>query len=187
MILLYLQGSPSHIDLWDSKPDAPDGILAFYHDMFDLARNNLEYAVSQRSNDPGAHYYYAKVLKLVGRTAEDNKQADQEFTKVIQTDQRNRFYGAHLYRALFLMNAKNPAQNNPQIVQSLQSYLNAYLGYTSEEAVVAGYLPANLDDLYDYMSQAGEVNWSPKIPEVSSSEEFIQQTKTTKQFLICTV
>ena len=26
VILLYLQGSPSHIDLWDPKPDAPAGI-----------------------------------------------------------------------------------------------------------------------------------------------------------------
>jgi hypothetical protein len=25
-VLLYLQGSPSHIDTWDPKPDAPDGI-----------------------------------------------------------------------------------------------------------------------------------------------------------------
>ncbi len=26
MILLYLQGAPSHIDLWDPKPDAPSSI-----------------------------------------------------------------------------------------------------------------------------------------------------------------
>src|SRR5262249_27520268 len=26
VILLYLQGAPSHIDLWDPKPDAPSGI-----------------------------------------------------------------------------------------------------------------------------------------------------------------
>ena len=26
MLLLYLQGSPSHIDTWDPKPDAPEGI-----------------------------------------------------------------------------------------------------------------------------------------------------------------
>jgi hypothetical protein len=26
VVLLYLQGSPSHIDLWDPKPDAPEGI-----------------------------------------------------------------------------------------------------------------------------------------------------------------
>ena len=26
VVLLYLQGSPSHIDTWDPKPDAPEGI-----------------------------------------------------------------------------------------------------------------------------------------------------------------
>ncbi|MBY0231563.1 MAG: DUF1501 domain-containing protein, partial [Gemmataceae bacterium] len=26
VLLLYLQGAPSHLDLWDPKPDAPDGI-----------------------------------------------------------------------------------------------------------------------------------------------------------------
>src|SRR5437879_6580003 len=26
VILLYLQGAPSHIDLWDPKPDAPSSI-----------------------------------------------------------------------------------------------------------------------------------------------------------------
>src|SRR5262245_13748640 len=26
VILIHLQGSPSHIDIWDPKPDAPDGI-----------------------------------------------------------------------------------------------------------------------------------------------------------------
>src|SRR6266550_3888363 len=26
VLLLYLQGSPSHIDTWDPKPDAPEGI-----------------------------------------------------------------------------------------------------------------------------------------------------------------
>src|SRR4051794_29527717 len=26
VILIYLQGSPSHIDLWDPKPDAPSNI-----------------------------------------------------------------------------------------------------------------------------------------------------------------
>src|SRR4051812_18804718 len=26
VLLLYLQGSPSHIDMWDPKPDAPEGI-----------------------------------------------------------------------------------------------------------------------------------------------------------------
>jgi hypothetical protein len=145
-----------------------NGILAFYHDMFQLAKANLEYAVSYRSNDPGTHYYYAKVLKLVGRTEDDKKLAEAEFLKAASTDKRARFYGAHLYNALFLMNQKDPALN-PKIVDELQTYLNSYLGYNSEQTILAGYLPANLDDLYDYMEAAGEVKWVPKIPAGTAS------------------
>ena len=45
-----------------------NGIMALYHDMFQLAKVNLEYARQYRPNDPAAHYYYGKVMKLVGRT-----------------------------------------------------------------------------------------------------------------------
>src|SRR5262245_50565896 len=31
VILIYLQGSPSHIDLWDPKPDAPVDIRGEFH------------------------------------------------------------------------------------------------------------------------------------------------------------
>ena len=158
-----LIGSGPEFSLVMSELKRDNGILAFYHDMFQLAKSNLEYAVAYRSNDPGTHYYYAKVIKLVGRTEEDKKLAESEFIKAATTDKRSRYYGAHLYHALFLMNQKDPSLN-PQIVEELQSYLNSYLGYTSEEAILAGYLPANLDDLYDYMEQAGEVKWNPKIP-----------------------
>jgi hypothetical protein len=158
-----LIGSGPEFSLVMSELKRDNGILAFYHDMFQLAKSNLEYAVAYRSNDPGTHYYYAKVLKLVGRTEEDKKLAENEFLKAASTDTRSRYYGAHLYHALFLINQKDPSLN-PKIVEELQSYLNFHLGYTSEEAIVAGYLPANLDDLYDYMEQAGEVHWTPTIP-----------------------
>src|SRR5258707_1150181 len=158
-----LIGSGPEFSLVMSELKRDNGILAFYHDMFQLAKSNLEYAVAYRSNDPDTHYYYAKVLKLVGRNEEDKKQAENEFIKAASTDTRSRYYGAHLYHAIFLMNQKDPSQN-PKIVEELQAYLNSYLGYTSEEAILAGYLPANLDDLYDYMEQAGEVKWNPKIP-----------------------
>jgi predicted Zn-dependent protease len=158
-----LIGSTPEFSLVMSELKRDNGILAFYHDMFQLAKSNLEYAVAYRSNDPGAHYYYAKVLKLVGRSEEDKKLAENEFLKAASTDTRSRYYGAHFYHALFLMNQKDPSLN-PKVVEELQNYLNAYLGYTSEETILAGYLPANLDDLYDYMEQAGEVKWNPKIP-----------------------
>ncbi|HEV8146761.1 MAG TPA: M48 family metalloprotease [Bryobacteraceae bacterium] len=163
-----LMGSTPEFALVMSELKRDNGILAFYHDMFQLAKANLEYAVSYRSNDPGTHYYYAKVLKLVGRTEDDKKLAEAEFQKAAATDKRQRYYGAHLYNALFLMNQKDPSLN-PRIVDELQKYLNSYLGYTSEQTILAGYLPANLDDLYDYMEAAGEVKWVPKIPEGTAS------------------
>jgi hypothetical protein len=31
VILIYLQGGPSHIDIWDPKPDAPQNIRGEFH------------------------------------------------------------------------------------------------------------------------------------------------------------
>src|SRR5579871_6867367 len=31
VILLYLQGGPSHIDIWDPKPDAPANVRGEFH------------------------------------------------------------------------------------------------------------------------------------------------------------
>src|SRR5260370_25369446 len=86
-----LMGSSPEFSLVMSELKRDNGILAFYHDMFQLAKSNLEYAVAYRSNDPGTHYYYAKVLKLVGRNEEDKKQAENEFIKAASTDTRSRY------------------------------------------------------------------------------------------------
>jgi predicted Zn-dependent protease len=141
-----------------------NGILAFYHDMFQLAKRNLEYARTNRPNDPAAHYYYGKVMKLVGRTAEDRKLADDAFQKAIQFDYRERNYGAHFYRALALIDQKN-ANLNPEIAKALQAYMMASVRFASDEASVANALPANLDDLYDYLAEAGDVKWRPIVPD----------------------
>lgn len=140
-----------------------NGVLAFYYDMFQLAKDNLEYAVSIRSNDPACRYYLGKVLKLVGRSQEDVKRADEEFQAAIRHDTRNRFYGAHFYRALHLMSMKDPSRND-EIVRSLQAYLNGHQTYTAHERTTDLLLPANVDDMYEYLSQSGEVNWKPSLP-----------------------
>ena len=141
-----------------------NGILAFYHDMFQLAKRNLEYARTNRPNDPAAHYYYGKVMKLVGRTDEDRKLADEAFQKAIQFDYRERNYGAHFYRALALIDQKNPSLN-PEITKALQNYFMGSLRFVSEEAQLANSLPSNLDDLYDYLAETGEVKWRPIVPD----------------------
>ena len=141
-----------------------NGILAFYYDMFQLAKSDLEYARANRPNDPSAHYYYGKVIKLVGRTPEERKIADESFQRAIQFDVRERNYGAYFYRALSLMDQRNPALN-AEIAKSLQLYLMASMKFASEEAYLANALPPNLDDLYDYLTEAGDVKWRPIVPD----------------------
>jgi predicted Zn-dependent protease len=141
-----------------------NGILSFYHDMFQLAKSNLEYARTNRPNDPAAHYYYGKVMKLVGRTDEDRKLADEAFQRAIQFDHRERNYGAHFYRALALIDQKNPGNNN-EIAKELQAYMMASMRFSSEEAGFANTLPANLDDMYDYLTEVGDLKWRPIVPD----------------------
>ena len=38
-------------------------------------------------------------------------------------------------------------------------------GSQSEEGAHANALPANIDDMYDYLTEAGEVNWRPVVPD----------------------
>ena len=45
-----------------------NGVRAYYYDMFQMARDNLEESLRIRSNDPYAHHYYGKVLRLIART-----------------------------------------------------------------------------------------------------------------------
>jgi hypothetical protein len=37
--------------------------------------------------------------------------------------------------------------------------------FASEEGALANALPANLDDLYDYLTEVGEVRWRPVVPD----------------------
>jgi predicted Zn-dependent protease len=141
-----------------------NGIFAFYYDMFDMARNNLSEAVSIRSNDSAAQYYYGKVLKLVGRTPEEKKLADECFIKAAKLDVRGRNFGAHLHRALAMMDDKSEA-NKKLILEELQAYVNTYLKFAVNNARGARLLPPNLDTVYEYMSVLGDNEWAPTLPD----------------------
>ncbi len=156
-----------------------NGIMSFYHDMFQLARINLEYARTNRPNDPAAHYYYGKVMKLVGRTDEDRKAADDAFQRAIDFDYRERNYGAHFYRALALINQKNPSLN-PEIAKELQAYFISSIKFASEEGAHSNALPANLDDMFDYLTEAGEVNWRPVVPDALKGAMTTAATQSQK-------
>lgn len=141
-----------------------NGIMAYYYDMFAVARSNLAEAVALRSNDPAAQYYYGKVLQLVGRTPEEKRAADEAFRLAAQYDTRGQNFGAHLYRALSLMGDLS-AVDRKQVIDELQAYVNAYLRHADFTLRGFGLLPPNLDSVYDYLTMLGESQWTPALPE----------------------
>lgn len=129
-----------------------NGVRALYYDMFQMARENLEESLRIRSNDPYSHYYYGKVLKLTARSASEKSRALNEFVTAIQLDRRRVIAEPHLYRALSMIESKNPAQVK-EITDSLKQYVAIY------QREHSGTLPPNMDVIYDYMQEAGELGW----------------------------
>jgi len=130
-----------------------NGVRAFYYDMFRMARSNLEESLRIRSNDPLAHLYYGKVLKLTARNQAEKSRALAEFVRAIDLDKRQVLPDARLHRALALMEAKDPALTK-DIVANLKEYVELF------QRESAGGLPPNMDVIYDYMQEAGEMNWA---------------------------
>ncbi len=187
------------IDLKESKGgligDSPDyrnliaevkrdnGIMAFYKDMFGVARMNLQDAVAIRSTDPAAHYYYGKVLKLVGRSSEERKAANQEFLLAIRYDTRDQNFGAHLHRALQMIQDKS-GNDNKAIVNELESYVGSYITYSNFSYHGSNVLPPNLDTILDYLTAEGDTAWLPKLPAdapVASAASFEPLAPETKE------
>jgi hypothetical protein len=147
-----------------------NGILAYYSDMFDMARSNLQNAVAIRDNDPAAHYFYAKTLKLVGRTDEDTRLAKESFFKATKSDTRLQNYGAHLQLALMI--ARENGVDPKQIEAELDTYVTDYARWSAEKWAMAHY-PPNLPSIYEYISLYGaDPNWSPKIPDMKELAKY---------------
>lgn len=130
-----------------------NGVRAYYFDMFKMARENLEESLRIRSNDPYAHYYYGKILKLTARTSQEKSRALGEFAKAIQLDRRRVIAEPYLYRALSMIDTKDPGQMQ-EIVNALKDYVAIY------QREHSGALPHNMEVIYDYMQEAGEVAWT---------------------------
>lgn len=130
-----------------------NGIRAYYYDMFWMARTNLEESIMIRSNDPYAHLYHGKVLKLTARTAAEKNGALSAFAKAINLDRRRVLPEPYLHRALMLMDAKDMAQSN-EIVASLKDYIQIY------QRMHGGALPPNVDVIYSYLQEVGDTTWS---------------------------
>jgi predicted Zn-dependent protease len=130
-----------------------NGIRAYYFDMFKTARENLEESLRIRSNDPYAHYYYGKILKLTARSSQEKLHALGEFAQAINLDKRRVIAEPHLFRALSLIDTKDSSQTQ-EIVGALKEYVSIY------QREHAGALPPNMEVIYDYMQEAGETAWN---------------------------
>lgn len=159
-----LIGSTAEFEAVMAELKRDNGIRAFYYDMFQMARDNLEESLLIRSNDPFTHLYYGKVLKLTARSASEKSRALAEFVRAIELDKRHVLPEARLHRALALIENKESSQM-PEIVSALKEYVGLY------QRVNGGALPPNMDVIYDYMQEAGEMNWSvPKVTNISTRD-----------------
>ncbi len=157
-----LIGSTAEFEAVMAELKRDNGIRAFYYDMFQMARDNLEESLLIRSNDPYSHFYYGKVLKLTARNAAEKSRALSEFVRAVELDKRRVLPEARLHRALALIENKEPSQL-PEIVSTLKEYVGLY------QREHAGRLPPNMDVIYDYMQEAGELNWSaPPVINIST-------------------
>lgn len=157
-----LIGSTAEFEAVMAALKRDNGIRAFYYDMFQMARDNLEESMLIRSNDPYTHFYYGKVLKLTARNAGEKSRSLAEFVRAIELDKRRVLPEARLHRALALIENKENSQMS-EIVATLKEYVSLY------QREHAGTLPPNMDVIYDYMQEAGEMTWSaPPVMNIST-------------------
>jgi predicted Zn-dependent protease len=130
-----------------------NGVRAYYFDMFKMARENLEESLRIRSNDPYSHYYYGKILKITARTSQEKLRALGEFAQAINLDKRRVIAEPHLFRALSMIDSKDSSQMQ-EIVGGLKDYVAIF------QREHSGGLPPNMEVIYDYMQEAGEMAWT---------------------------
>jgi hypothetical protein len=146
-----LTGSSGEFSLIMAALKRDNGIIAIDYDLFAMARDNLEEAVSLRSNDPRAQLYLGKVISLTARTPEDRQAAEDHFMKAIQYDgTRGAYPDPHLEHALHLI-----GENGDK--GEIKTEIEAYVALYQREHM--GSLPTNMAILYDYLTLEGETNW----------------------------
>ena len=147
-----------------------NGIRAFNYDMLQMARENLEESIRLRSSDPFARYYYGKVLKLTARSLGEKQRALDEFALAIQLDKRKVLAEPYLYRALAMID--NKESQTRDIIENLKEYVLLY------QRQNGGSLPSNIELIYDYMQDAGEMSWTA-IPAMNVSTKNIDPIGVT--------
>jgi len=146
-----LTGSSGEFNLIMAALKRDNGIIAIDYDLFAMARDNLEEAVSLRSNDPRAQLYLGKIISLTARTPEDRQEAEDHFLKAIQYDgARGAYPDPHLEHALHLIGENG---DKAEINNEIQAYVALY------QREHMGSLPNNMSILYDYLTLVGDTNW----------------------------
>lgn len=146
-----LIGSSGEFNLIMATLKRDNGIIAIDYDLFAMARDNLEEAVSLRTDDPRAQLYLGKVISLTARNDQDRQEAEQHFMKAIQYDEsRGAYPDPHLEHALHMIGENGDKE---EIRKELESYIALY------QRLHAGSLPNNMPILYDYLTLVGETNW----------------------------
>jgi predicted Zn-dependent protease len=163
-----LKGVSPEFNLIMAELKRDNGIEAFYYDMFQMARKNLQQSVMMRSDDPLAAYYYARVMKQVGRTKEELELAQQSLLKAISLDTRQEIPEIQLHRALMLMDSKD-TNSNSEAITSLKNYITAYERKRATMQANQPYVPPNLDVLYGYMRLLGDKTWT--VPNLSELQK----------------
>jgi predicted Zn-dependent protease len=164
-------GTTADYNLIMAELKRDNGIEAYLFDMFDMAKRNLKQAVSLRTDDARAAFYYGRVLKLVGRTKEERDTAQQYLLAAIQLDARKTIPEVQLQRALLLMENKDQASQT-QAAQALKEYIVAFQNKKVDDLRQDNSLPSNVDTLYDYLRLMGDKAWRAPSPE------FVRLTST---------
>lgn len=157
-----------------------NGIDAFHHDMFQMARKNLQDAYSLRSDDPLTVYYYGRVLKQVGRTKEDVELAQHFLITAMNLDTRHEIPDAELHKAIMLMDSKDSA-NYPEAVAALKSYITTFGQKRALEIRNDQVVPPNLTILYSYLRLLGDKTWTaPDVVETFKASTGNNPTETAQ-------
>jgi len=164
-----IKGMSSEFNVIMSELKRDNGIEAFYRDMFQLAKMNLQQSVMLRSDDPVAAYYYGRVLKQIGRTKEELDLAQQSLMKAIALDTRNELPDVQLHRALMLMDSKDPGAN-VEAIAALKTYITMYGRRRAATISNEELVPPNVDVLYGYMRLLGDKTWTaPGVADILNS------------------
>ena len=139
-----------------------NGIIAIDYDLFAMARDNLEEAVSLRTDDARAQLYLGKVISLTARNEDDRRLAEEHFMKAIQYDETAR----RLSRSA---SGTRPPPDRRTTATKPKFATRSNLTSLSISGNMADSLPNNMLILYDYLNLVGEPNWYAAPAEVIST------------------